>query len=155
MLSTIESVGSPLSTSGAPCFSSTSSSSLKAVFVEPYHRYASTRRLPCVPPGSGNRTALDRDEDALVNGVETGTGVFVSASDTGSDPTLADTDGDGFDDGLEVQFGSDPNNANSLPNLQVPALSPWGVLLLALGLALTGALGRQRIGRRSSAFPSR
>jgi hypothetical protein len=72
--------------------------------------------------------------------VETNTGTFVSASDTGTNPTKADTDGDGLDDGDEVNThgtnphiadsdgdgfsdgseitaGTDPNNANSNPDL--------------------------------------
>jgi hypothetical protein len=39
--------------------------------------------------------ALDSDSDGLDDAVETHTGVFVSASDTGSDPLGFDTDGDG------------------------------------------------------------
>lgn len=100
----------------------------------------------CVPPGSGDRVALDRDEDELLNGVETNTGTFIDAFETGTDPTLADTDGDGFDDGLEVQFGSDPNNSNSVPNLRVPASSPMGLALLIGAVLWAGArcLGRGR-----------
>ena len=98
----------------------------------------------CVPPGSGYRTALDRDEDELLNGFETNTGVFVSASDTGTDPALADTDGDGYQDGLEIEFGSDPNNALSTPNLNLPALSPLGVGGLALALIATRRIRRRR-----------
>ncbi len=32
----------------------------------------------------------------------TNTGSYVNASDTGTDPKNPDTDGDGFDDGMEV-----------------------------------------------------
>ena len=78
----------------------------------------------CVPPQSGNRTALDRDEDELLNGVETGTGTFASPLDTGTDPARADTDGDGFEDGMEVTFGSDPNNPLSVPTLQLHKRTP-------------------------------
>ncbi len=102
----------------------------------------------CVPPGSGSRTALDRDEDELLNGVETNTGTFIDPFDTGTDPTLTDTDGDGFDDGLEVQFGSDPNNRNSVPNLQVPALSTLGLALL-IGCVLCSGVRSIAWGRRT------
>jgi hypothetical protein len=40
----------------------------------------------------------DDDNDGLADTVESGTGVFVSASDTGSNPNATDTDGDGFGD---------------------------------------------------------
>jgi hypothetical protein len=57
----------------------------------------------------------DTDGDGLPNSVETGTGVFVDARDTGTSPTKADTDGDGVNDGTEVAFGSDPNNPAEFP----------------------------------------
>ena len=40
-------------------------------------------------------TKADTDEDGLSDGVETGTGTYVSATNTGTDPKEADTDGDG------------------------------------------------------------
>jgi DNA-binding beta-propeller fold protein YncE len=103
----------------------------------------------CVPPGSGNRLGIDRDDDLLLNGTETNTGVFVSASDTGSDPALRDTDGDGFDDGAEVNNAppTDPNDPLDFPDApSVPVLPPLGMGVLA-GLLLTagcGARGRRR-----------
>jgi len=45
---------------------------------------------------------LDSDTDGLPDLVETNTGVFVSPLDTGTDPNLSDSDGDGLDDGDEV-----------------------------------------------------
>ena len=95
----------------------------------------------CVPPGSGARMALDRDEDGLLNGVETGTGVFVSAADTGSDPANRDSDGDGFPDGVEVPAGADPNDPGSFPAGSipgVPALAPLAQALLAATLLYAG-----------------
>jgi hypothetical protein len=47
--------------------------------------------------------AADTDSDGLDDAVETNTGVFVSASNTGTNPNAADTDGDGVPDGLEVR----------------------------------------------------
>ena len=44
----------------------------------------------------------DSDNDRLSDCHETNTGLFVSASDTGTDPNNADTDGDGILDGDEV-----------------------------------------------------
>jgi Bacterial TSP3 repeat len=78
----------------------------------------------------------DTDADGLLDGVETGTGTFVSATNTGTDPLspdsdgdglkdgpevfthlsnplLRDTDSDGYRDGYEVSLGTNPNNAGS------------------------------------------
>ena len=79
---------------------------------------------------------LDDDGDGLLDVVETGTRVFVSTSDTGTDPLDLDTDGDGIDDGVEVAMGSDPNVPNSPP--AVPASSPTGLIVLAALLAGCG-----------------
>jgi hypothetical protein len=76
----------------------------------------------------------DADGDALLDGVETGTGIFASPSDTGSDPFEADTDGDGMNDGDEVAIGRDPNRPVSAPGPGV-ALGA----LLAAALAATGS----------------
>ena len=56
----------------------------------------------------------DTDLDGLGDAVETNTGVYVSPSDTGSNPNVADTDGDGLKDGPEViLYGTDPNKVDS------------------------------------------
>jgi hypothetical protein len=64
----------------------------------------------------------DTDGDGLKDGVETGTGIFVSKSDTGTDPLNPDTDGDGLLDGVETgtgiyksptDTGTDPNKPDS------------------------------------------
>lgn len=78
----------------------------------------------------------DDDNDGLLDAVETNTGVFVSAGDVGSDPQVADSDGDGVQDGLEVALGFDPNDAQSLP--QLPALAWFGRLALIAVLAGAG-----------------
>lgn len=57
----------------------------------------------------------DDDNDGLANSVETGTGIFVSAENTGTDPNDDDTDNDTFLDGNEVAFGTDPNDVNDFP----------------------------------------
>jgi hypothetical protein len=47
----------------------------------------------------------DMDGDGLLDGVETGTGVWVSENDRGTDPFKADTDGDRIPDGAENNSG--------------------------------------------------
>jgi cysteine-rich repeat protein len=76
---------------------------------------AQTVTYTAVPPGSGTRMGVDRDEDTLLNGVETNTGTFVDINDTGTSPALADTDGDGFDDDVEVAGGTDPTDPQDFP----------------------------------------
>ncbi len=47
----------------------------------------------------------DTDDDGLQDGVETNTGVWVSASNTGTNPLDPDTDDDGLQDGVETNTG--------------------------------------------------
>ena len=67
-------------------------------------------------------TKADTDEDELSDAVETNTGTYVSATNTGTDPKKADTDSDGLLDGVETNTGilvdeentgTDPNNADT------------------------------------------
>ena len=61
-----------------------------------------------------NPNLADTDGDLLDDAAETGTGTFIDADNTGTDPLLADSDGDGLQDGTEVTGpGTDPNNADS------------------------------------------
>ena len=64
-----------------------------------------------------DRDLLDTDGDGLPDAAETNTGIFVDASNTGTDPFEKDTDGDGLLDGAETNTlvfagvsdtGSDP-----------------------------------------------
>jgi choice-of-anchor C domain-containing protein len=52
--------------------------------------------------GIPNSTDTDDDNDGLPDVHETSTGVFLSASNTGTNPLLVDTDQDGYADGVEV-----------------------------------------------------
>lgn len=90
----------------------------------------------------------DDDNDGLLDSVETNTGVFVSETDTGSDPLNPDSDGDGIEDGQEVAAGSDPNQPDA--PAQIPLLSPvlWGALVVLLL-----ASGARRAPRRPPAKP--
>ncbi|NBS55175.1 hypothetical protein EBT23_06445, partial [bacterium] len=77
--------------------------------------------------------SADSDGDGLSDSVETGTGIYVSATNAGTDPNKADTDGDGVSDGVEVNtLGTNPNLASSNP-LPVISSQPG---------AITGKLGR-------------
>ncbi len=59
----------------------------------------------------------DTDADGLKDGVETKTGNWVSADNTGTDPLNPDTDGDGLKDGVETNTGvfADAGNTGSNP----------------------------------------
>ena len=57
----------------------------------------------------------DDDNDGLANDVETNTGVFVDAGNTGTDPNNDDSDNDTYLDGDEVTAGTDPNNPDDFP----------------------------------------
>lgn len=68
----------------------------------------------CVPPGTGERFGIDRDEDGLLDGLE-------RAAFT--DPAHPDTDRDGYSDGLELQLGTNATVADAFaPDVQPPAL---------------------------------
>ena len=60
-------------------------------------------------------TMPDADDDGLPDWVENDSGTYASPTQTGTDPNLADTDGDGYGDGLEVARGSDPTDPDSKP----------------------------------------
>jgi hypothetical protein len=91
----------------------------------------------------GDACDADDDADGLLDAVETDTGTFVDANDTGTDPLDPDTDGDAFSDGDEVAAGTDPTDPASNPAAPVPSLTPAGAVLLA-ALLLAGAA---RVGR--------
>ncbi len=84
--------------------------------------------------GDGTQAFFDDDDDndGLLDTVETNTGVFNSAADTGTDPLNPDTDGDGVDDGVEVANGTDPNVADPPP--AIPVLPLVGGFLLAAAI---------------------
>ena len=79
------------------------------------------------PPAITCRSELISVGGSDLDEHETDTGVYVSPTDTGSDPLNPDTDGDGFEDGVEVLAGSDPNDAGSIPggSVPIPALPVW------------------------------
>ena len=115
----------------------------------------------------------DEDGDGLFDVVETNTGVYNSASDTGTDPFDSDTDDDGLLDGVEdntgvyvspTQTGTNPfdwdsdndgqpdgyevkrgSDPNDPQSIPVPAL---GIASRALLLLLLGGAGTRRLMRR-------
>ncbi|MFK7894937.1 MAG: thrombospondin type 3 repeat-containing protein [Myxococcota bacterium] len=93
----------------------------------------------------------DDDGDGLLDVHETGTGIFVSALNTGSSPVAADSDGDGFSDGAEVAEGTDPNDEQSFPapNPAVPSLSPGSLSLLLILLLFVAAQSAAFVRRKS------
>ena len=67
-------------------------------------------------------TKVDTDEDGLNDNVETDTGEYASATNTGTSPRNSDSDNDGFSDGSETNTGkyvsdddrgTDPNNRDT------------------------------------------
>jgi hypothetical protein len=96
--------------------------------------------------GEGDACDEDDDNDGLLDIVETDTGIYVSPTDTGTDPYNPDSDGDSFSDGVEVSAGTDPNDPASYPGAPVPSLGPWGSagLLMAMLLAGRWALRRRQ-----------
>lgn len=80
---------------------------------------------------------VDTDQDLLQDIHETNTGIYVSPTDTGTDPNDPDTDGDGLLDGIEVELGSDPNDNGSVVAVPVRyyvVLTGAAVLLAVAGL---------------------
>ena len=86
----------------------------------------------------GNACDQDDDNDEVLDDYETNTGVFVSAFDTGTDPLLEDTDGDGQSDGLELTLGSDPTDPTSVPE------PDRGVAQIAALLTVAALAARRR-----------
>lgn len=58
-------------------------------------------------PGNERRLGIDYDNDDLINGEE---------AMHGTDIYVADSDGDGFEDGYEVEHGSDPDDDQDTPS---------------------------------------
>ncbi|MBW2387280.1 MAG: hypothetical protein JRG89_02485 [Deltaproteobacteria bacterium] len=102
-----------------------------------------------VPPGSGVRAVTDRDDDLLGDGVETDTGTFVNAFDTGTDPLNWDTDGDSFSDGFEVAQGTDPTDPLDFPAAIAPALGSEGMIVLVVAMMLLGGVTLSVLDRRN------
>ena len=56
----------------------------------------------------------DTHGDGIADQFETGTGIYVSPVDTGTNPAKSDTDGDGLSDWTEISiYSTDPNKADT------------------------------------------
>lgn len=103
-------------------------------------------------PGSTstNPVALGDVDGSGENDVVAGGGspledpVFVLRARRTASPLLVDSDGDGFDDDVEVANGSDPLDPESLPNFAVPALGGPALAVLGALLTLAGGLAVRR-----------
>ncbi|MGH9868011.1 MAG: FG-GAP-like repeat-containing protein [Candidatus Polarisedimenticolia bacterium] len=82
--------------------------------------------------GTGDPCDADDDNDGLADAVETGTGIFVNAGNTGTDPLDDDTDDDGLNDGAEVDAGSDPTTGSDRAT-RVPFAAPRTITTNAAG----------------------
>jgi formylglycine-generating enzyme required for sulfatase activity len=67
----------------------------------------------------------DLDSDGLDDAVETNTGVYVSPSNTGTNPGAADSDSDGVADGLEVREKTSPVDASKFNSFSKGMLAYW------------------------------
>lgn len=75
--------------------------------------------------GTPNSSDTDDDNDGLLDTVETNTGTFVDAADTGTNPLVPDTDADGFNDGAEV------NGTSALGKATNPLKKNYASMLVA------------------------
>ncbi len=64
----------------------------------------------------------DDDNDGLLDSVETNTGIFLSPTDTGSDPLNPDSDGDGIPDGNDIA----PNDVGVCASVNPQLNIAWG-----------------------------
>jgi len=96
----------------------------------------------CVNQGGqykGDGTScVDTDGDGIADWFETNDCCNPNRDNcnTGTDPNKADTDGDGVRDGDELAAGTDPCVAESA----VPVVTGWGLLLLAVLLAVSATV---------------
>ena len=130
----------------------------------------------CTVPGSGVRMAINRDEDALLDGLDNcpatdNNNQLNSDGDSqgnacdldddnddltdaqeiaiGTDPILYDTDGDTFNDGFEVAQGSDPLSMISTPEtIHIPLL-PW-LASFVLFIAMAGIASSRHTSQKAS-----
>lgn len=69
--------------------------------------------LPVLAPCALLAAPGDTDNDGLRDEVETNSGIFVSAENTGTNPNVSDSDGDSMPDGMELRVGTNPTDPAS------------------------------------------
>lgn len=74
--------------------------------------------MPCAKTTIKVFYALSKytDADGLYDCVETNTGEYLNASNTGTDPLNADTDGDEFTDDFQINTNHTINISSASPN---------------------------------------
>jgi predicted flap endonuclease-1-like 5' DNA nuclease/alpha-tubulin suppressor-like RCC1 family protein len=95
-------------------------------------------------PTSGLVADSDDDGDGLSDSVETDTGTYVDATDTGTDPLNPDTDGDGICDGPNAVAGvcvagPDTSNGATVISTPITLVNNSAVSEVAPFVTLTGA----------------
>ena len=70
-------------------------------------------------------TSIDTDSDGLDDLAETNTGIYVSPTNTGTNPNSADSDGDGVPDGLEVKEKTSPVDATKFNSFSKNLIGYW------------------------------
>ena len=82
--------------------------------LEEFDLAVTTATFPTLDP-----TDDDSDGDTLLDGVEDGTGVWVSATQTGTSPVAVDSDNDGLSDNVETNTGNfvGEENTGTDPNI--------------------------------------
>jgi hypothetical protein len=122
---------------------------------------STSRPLYCFGPlnviDAGTARGADTDGDGLCDGPIAVSGICDAGEDLNgkgirdpneTDPTLFDTDGDGWNDGIERMAGTDPTDPLSAPNpTVVPGLGGAAIALLSLTLLMAGLRGL-RVGPR-------
>ena len=80
---------------------------------------------------SSNDGLRDSDGDGIPDIYETGTGIYVSPTNTGTSPNNPDSDGDGLSDRFELIAGTDPNSASSVFRIESIRRSSDGSVAIA------------------------
>jgi len=80
---------------------------------------------------SSNDSLVDSDGDGIPDVYETGTGIYVSPTNTGTNPHNPDSDGDGISDRYEIIAGTNPNLASDVFHIQRIRRNPDGTVVLS------------------------
>ncbi len=80
---------------------------------------------------SSNDSLLDSDGDGIPDIYETGTGIYVSPTNTGTNPNNPDSDGDGMSDRFELIAGTNPNNPQDVFRIQKIRRNNNGTVILS------------------------